>query len=468
MGMVSNWYIIIVMKVGKEPKIPNTEKEEDEENGWAELGSGTESLRPAVELFNNEVIDMTNCREGILTDEFPSGVYMYHGSIPSRVEGIFETGFIMNARGVYENKLKVGKDELEAGEKSEEDLKEKLREISNARHSGYEGISWSVNNIEALPGEKGHIVGFIAAPESVLGTDKLVMPTMPAPYELLQVSDSMNVLKFFEAKKQCAVWGDSRGYSFENASIVSGLLWVYVHIRNNKYASLLCDFAERGGLPAEKLRMYYTIESGRVKIADVLQHQRLELNENYLPPAAVFIQYMIDAGLFKGTVADGLGVNEIIEEATEDNELLSDIMAQARQYSDIYVNEYQAELDKIDDVSVRVEDTYLVTSHLDLGGWQKVIERSGHKPRGILLYDDEKVVEENFINIKSNSNIELSREIGRAVGVDEGFWLNKMGIDIEKAPRAGSQGHALDESVVNYGREIHVKDGKIVVEDIRR
>ena len=96
---------------------------------------------------------------------------------------------------------------------------------------------------------------------------------------------------------------------------------------------------------------------------------------------------------------------------------------------------------------------YLVISPRDLEMWRKEIENSEHRPKGILLYDPEKVVTPNFAHEKEGDHRALSEEIDGVVGADRNFWERDMGIDPDKAPRTGSQGQVLTEDVATRMRK---------------
>ncbi|MBR3256590.1 hypothetical protein IKG10_02915 [Candidatus Saccharibacteria bacterium] len=423
-----------------------------------------DSLRDPIELLRDTAIDMTSCKESVLATDFPSGVFLYHGARIEQIEEIFSSGAIMNAGAIYEKKLDEKRAELEAAGKSEEEIELELKKVWIPRNSGQEGVSWSANGIDAMPGTMGHIAGFLAAPERVLADDKLVVPSRPAPYELLQISGGVDAEKLYETKKQHEVWGYRDLSIGEMASVDSGLMFL---LMADSFDSLLIDFANHGGLPAEELRKHYEVmEDGKIRINPELHQQGYD--ENYLPPAAVWMQYMIDAGMFKETEAEGLSLNDLIKKVAEDNRakktaLFYKILGHARQQEKIYDDEYESELEKADRVAIPVEEMYFVASHHDLAHWLEVIRKTGHCPRGILLYDDEKVVKENFAQKEQGDNVELSAEIGRAVGADKSFWPEIMAIDVENVPRAGTKGQVLAESAVNHNKEIRMANGKLII-----
>ena len=449
--------------------------EQNNDSGWDILANYE---RPSCV----EIDDMTKVPDGYLANQFTSGVYLFHGTKVDNARAIMGSGAIMNADALYEQKIEDTRSRLKTEGKSEEEIQQALKIVNVSRNSGQEGISWSSNGIDALPGEAGHIVGFVAAPELVLGNDKLVVPSRPAPYELLQVSSDVDTKKFFETKKQYEVWGYKDVALLESASVDSGLMFLRKSNLEAKKAegeqnslltkSFMDEFAKKGGLPAEELRKHFRImEDGRVRVDEQLHQQKFD--ENYLPPGVVWVQAMLDKGLFdinkfdntglQGLNLDGMGVNEIIEK-TYDIELLTLYMLnEAWKESKRYLKEYEEELDKIQPVKVPVESMYLVTNRKDLEMWMDEMERTGHYPKGVLLYDEEKVVTPNFASEKKGDHTELADEIGRVVGVDGDFWQREMGMDVKNLPRAGSHDQVLREDVVDYSVEVELVDGKLAV-----
>ena len=139
------------------------------------------------------------------------------------------------------------------------------------------------------------------------------------------------------------------------------------------------------------------------------------------------------------------------------------MLSQARQEGKLYADAYEVELNKAKKVSAKVEDMYFVTSHKDLDSWLKVMEKTGHLPRGILLYDDEKVVKENFASDEKGDHEELSEEIGRVVGVDGEFWGKKIGLDVENMARTGTKGQVLKDSELTHDVEVRIINGELKI-----
>lgn len=472
-------------------KVPDIK---DTVNSWSELAerslsSGT-SWNDLAELddygaFERErnreklyerVIDMTTVEAGKLREDFVSGIYLFHGAKVEQIEKILKSGELLNAGELYDRMLSAKRSELEAEGKSKEEIQSELKRISFARNSGQEGISWSVNGIDALPGTRGHLAGFVAAPEDVLSDNKLVMPSRPAPYELLQVSDELETKAFFEIKKQNDVWGYKQASMFETASVDSGLMRLIMAAKYERenpgigeddfkrklFHPLLLSFVERGGVSAEELRTKYKMhENGDVELVPDLHQQKFD--ENYIPPAAVWMQAMIDKGMFNNTSCDGMNVMELVQRSFEDEKLPNYMLYWAREQGKKYEERYEAELDKAQGVALPIEKMYLVASHHDLDGWIDKMLEARHLPKGILLYDDEKVVKENFAQAELGDHGELADEIGRVVGADEDFWQDRMGVNIDTAPRAGHMGQVLADQAVRHDLEVKLINGRVAV-----
>ena len=114
----------------------------------------------SVEELRERVIDMTTAREGALAPDFKSGTYLFHSTTVEGIKGILESGEILNAGEIYERKRAAKRAEMMADGKSEEEIEKELRNVMIAYNSGQEGISWSVNGIDAMPGTRGRIAGF--------------------------------------------------------------------------------------------------------------------------------------------------------------------------------------------------------------------------------------------------------------------------------------------------------------------
>ncbi len=104
-----------------------------------------------VERLRQRVVHTTDTEHAQEVTEraFPSGTFMFHGAKTASMVNILRSGYLMNARALHDDPSK--RDD----------------------NGGEEGISWSLGDIDAIPGSRFHLAGFMAAPEKVLGGGSL-------------------------------------------------------------------------------------------------------------------------------------------------------------------------------------------------------------------------------------------------------------------------------------------------------
>lgn len=392
-----------------------------------------------AEVLRERVIEMTELEDGVLAGEFPSATFLYHGSTVPRIEKIFATGALKNGAALVEDNPATSAFDL---------------------NSGAEGISWSLNGIDAMPGTRGHLAGFLAAPEDVLnGEEKMVIPSRPAPYEVLQVSEMVEPEKFYAIKQQAETWGDGSVSLGERANIDSNLMRMLMHKEGDQFfGSSVYEYS--GDTSAEELRKYFQINDAGKVVWDVDMHQ-----QGGLPPALPWFQSLIDRGILQRNNYEGLDeVEKVVAEARRDQEFLRRLLATARTEAKPVLSEYDELLSAAEAVRVPVEKMYFVASHEDLDDWIKVMARTGAMPKGILLYDDDEVMFENFANRYEGNHGELSAELGRVVGADKDFWQREMGFDPREMPRSGSVGQVLLDSRVPHDKVGRKVDGWFAIE----
>ncbi len=412
-------------KVGRETFADNTELTTDE--------------LEKVEQLRERVVDLTEIAPGALAESFPSGNYLFHGSSIDKIEKIFATGGLKNGVALQEDDPKISALNM---------------------NSGFEGISWSMDEIEALPGTRGHIAGFLTAPEDILNdSEKLVVPSRPAPYEVLQVSETVKPEEFYRLKNQCETWGDSSVSIGEKNNVDSNIMWMLMYQEGHRFFGGSTVYRYDGDKSAEAMRKYFEFgENGKVVWREDV-YQKMEV-----PPALPWFQSLIDNGrLERNGFGDLDSVDKILERAKADPDFVRALLATARADAKPLHDEYAKMLDDAGAIRVRPEEMYFVTSHGDLEDWLKVMARTGVKPKGILLYDDSRIVMENFASRYEGNHEELSAEIGRAIGVDGDFWRREMGMEPKTMPRSGSAGQVLLESEVRRDRSVRIVDGQLEV-----
>ncbi len=128
-----------------------------------------------VEMISSAAIDSDNPNQRRIERikrDFPSGTFLFHGATTANIVKILQSGFLMNAAAIN------------TSERSDQ--------------GGSEGISWSLSDIEALPGTRYHLAGFVAAPEMILADgSQLAMPDRAAPYEMMQIPQKIDAEKFY-------------------------------------------------------------------------------------------------------------------------------------------------------------------------------------------------------------------------------------------------------------------------------
>jgi len=328
-------------------------------------------------------------------------------------------------------------------------------------NSGYEGVSWSVNGIDALPGTRGHIAGFLAAPESILeGDEKLAVPARPAPYELLQVNGVNK--DFYDDRVQDELFGAVSLSELNSAlcNFVAVSMWSDEKNRKMMTEPLLYRALRNEKITTERLQSLYEIKDGVTHLSNELV-QQFEI-----PVGMVWTQRLIDGGAFKGTEYDGMSVKEIIEKCKENRDLARELSASTKKVREFYDKKVNAGLSEAKPVKNQVEDMYFVTNEKDLDAWMKIIASSGHTPKGILLYDGDKISRSNFASRYLGNHDELMREINAAVQPDQNLWKEKIGLDVDNIERAGAVGQVLKETEISHDKVGKMIDGEFtIVED---
>ncbi len=153
--------------------------------------------RKATEAFNgfiaqNEIKSETIAEQKVIKEEnleeiksdlavdFEDGNFLFHATSVDKAIQILQSGQLMNSAA----------------------LKSEGAELNGAtNNSGFEGISWNFNQVEALPGDRYHLVGFVTSIDAALDHgQQLGVPSRAAPYELIQVSENLPVNDFYQTK----------------------------------------------------------------------------------------------------------------------------------------------------------------------------------------------------------------------------------------------------------------------------
>lgn len=425
--------------------IKNDFENSDVTTPWDEL-TELDPKDLAAERMRERVIELAKMDEGELSKGFPSGNFLYHGAKNERLEAVIKSGYLGNAMAFNDGKV--------------------------GANSGYEGISWSMDGIDALPGTDGHLAGFLAAPEDVVSSgEKLVVPSRPAPYELLQIGGNMETKKFYEHRIQNEMFC-SYGI-FEQNSVIDNFVKVKVWLENemsetpNTFISksmspMLFEFADDERCNAEYLRGLYSFNEEE----DATELSKELFQQWDIPTGAVWMQRIVDGGAMKDTKYDGMEVSELISEIKNgDMDLCKLIIGTTISVRKHYDSVVDQDLERAAKIMIPIEKMYFVTNRSDLDGWIAKFAESGHEPKGFILYDGDKVTRSNFASAEKGDHAELTSEIIHAVGGSD-FWQGTMGINVDEIARGGSRGQVLKETEVVRNKEIKVVDGKLVSVEI--
>ncbi|PKL31229.1 hypothetical protein CVV43_03725 [Candidatus Saccharibacteria bacterium HGW-Saccharibacteria-1] len=377
-----------------------------------------------------------------LSVDFPSGNFLYHGANTATIVEIIKSGAILSGQTLNKQ-----------GE-------------ARRRNSGHEGVSLSMNGIDALPGDRRHIAGFVAAPEAILGqNEQLAIPSRPAPNEVIQISSEIDANKYYQAKTQYELYRSAN--ASESNSVYSNLVAIKINkdsVGSNFNIKPMLYAAKDGLLSdpnyPDKLREHYELDkNGTIKLKPELLQQK----NNEIPVAAVWLQAAIDQNKFDGTEFNHKNVNEIIDMFDGDN--IIDVLKIAKtdwSSSEQILEKY----DNINaDITLPIEKMYLVAARKDLKSWLKIIATSEHKPAGILLYDHTKVRLENFASDHRGDNDKLTAELQSAITPSDGYidYSNVLGKEFNENMRAGHKNQVISEKHLDNRRVVKKIDDKLVI-----
>lgn len=169
-----------------------------------------------------------------------------------------------------------------------------------------------------------------------------------------------------------------------------------------------------GDLSAAELQKYYKInENGSVIWGDDL-YQKSEV-----PPALPWLQSLIDREIFaKNDLEELDSAQKAVDYAKSNEDFIRSLIATEREAKKPIFERYEKMQEGAKAIRLPMDQMYFVASHHDLEDWLRVMARTSVQPKGILLYDDNQVILENFASQYEGNHKELSREIGQAVAVD--------------------------------------------------
>lgn len=342
------------------------------------------------------------------------------------------------------------------------------------RNSGYEGVSWNYNDIGALPGDRYHLVGFLASPDRILSDDlQLAVPSRPAPHELILLNGNIDSQRFYSLKTQQellmsfgigesnAVWSNIAQLSFYRENQAKG--------ESNIFAKecMLQTYVDQGQGDvemAEALRGLYTVrQNGTIDFStDLLQQVKDEV-----PVAAVWFQALIDTGRIKNVrgFEDVTTVRQAVERVDRDN--YKEFLVELRKDKNYLEDAVKEEDDKVTSIGVSVSEMYLVVPNTDLDRYLKVLARCKVQPRGIIAYDHLAVRLENFASKHKGDDKPLADVLRVAIPEGDGYIDYEsqiLGTSITPDKMAGYRKHVVGEKYLKDRKSLRKDEqGKLVV-----
>lgn len=334
---------------------------------------------------------------------FPSGNFLFHAALAHNLVSILESGVIKNARalGVEHSPW-----------------------VSNG---GDVGVSWSLNQIEAIPGSRFHMAGFVGAPETVLDHThtQLAIPDESAPYEAVQISDKIDAGDLYEkyiqhrilkqAEKGIMDWKDT-------PTVVRSMI----------------PFQE---VPKE---LYETDEHGEKRLKrEFLEYTHVN---HAISGADVWLQLQ--------------------GETSRSNKALDNAIRTLRSQRNDLRAEIAKSVTEENDVAVPVDKLYFVAARKDIERWLKVLVRCNTWPAGIIVYDSTDVRLEDFLSAHIGDGEALTKELRKVIDEPtDGSLYNKMigrpfGVDM----RDKADMHFVADHHLGNTKRVVMRDGELVVE----
>ena len=412
-----------------------------------------ELRRLIVEPDNPEALDH-------LRQNFPSGNFVYHGTEFRKVIKILTSGYLKNVKALKETHGKY---------------------VPN--NSGYEGISWSLNHeIEALPGDRFHLAGFLGSPEKILDPNQqFTVPSRPVLFESIQINGDIEPNEFYDLKIQIEIYSDTP-FLGEINSVFSNLARVAnFESKNTMLIKFLNKHPDDQEL-AQELRKFYQIRTkdGQLKrfgenfnnSDSTIKLSEALLQQDEIPVAAVWIQALIDTGRinndpdFQGLTT----VRAIVQKMPGKKDPLKEEFFKEMDYLNPLWEEQER---KITPIQVPVSKLYLVVPKHDLEKYLRILARCEPStwPKGIIVYDNSQMIRlENFASLHIGDHATLTQWLQNLIPPTtpaEGYidycstFLGKPKISLED--RAGYRGHVIRDSIIPERPRITVDNGKLII-----
>ena len=350
--------------------------------------------------------------------DFPAGNFLFHGASTDACIKILTSGKLMDSNAV----AAVAKTKGE----------------SFKSRGGTEGISWSFNSIDALPGDRYHMAGFVTSIGLALEEgQQLAVPANPALFELQQVTGNvdMNRIRVLGIQDKNFNSKYSRTYEITNKNsgdIVNSLQFFIESLKNNTpdesplykwlQGSLKTSGTDRQAL-IEKIRGV-TLPNGKfepnakmrsdghIYMSSALGERKKDDN---VPRSVAYLQAFLDS-ISAPSPGQPKDVIELLERIAKNptGHSATKVTARVKYDADFHNSQFDSEAKNIEPTIVDIENLWFVCSDADLPQWSKVIAGLPHKPRGIMTYDGDTVRISDWQN-RYGDYEELSRQLKQTI-----------------------------------------------------
>lgn len=422
-----------------------------------------EPIDPVVEKerideYRKKCIFLTeNQPEGFLTDQFPGGNFLFHGTNIDQAIKILESGDLVNSKEL---------DDREERKSKEEGRPKSLLK----RNSGDEGISWNFNRVSALPGDRYHLVGFLGSVDDLLSEDlQLTVPSRPAADELIMINREINPDSFYQGKIQFELFRNM-AIGVDDNGVVSNINYLsefnQAESKQNS-ESMIHNFCQNEMSDEEMtnfLRSKYTItENGRINFSvDLYQQIKKDI-----PVGAVWLQALIDTGRIKNIpgMENVSNLRQVEKMINIDNK--NNFLYEIKKDLDLLKESYNPEEEKVKGISVSTSEMYMVLPKKDLEKWLKVLARTNPKIKGVLVYDDKKVRLENFASEHTGDHGNLTQILRQAIPIREGYLdyeEEMLGSKITPDKMRGSKHQVIGEEFIKIRKSVKKgKNGELII-----
>jgi hypothetical protein len=390
--------------------------------------------------------------------DFPSGNFVYHGTEFRKVIKILTSGYLKSVKALEETHGK------------------------NVDHnSGYEGIPWSLNQIEDLLGDRFHLAGFLGSPEEILDSNQqLTIPSRPELFELIQISRDIEPNEFYDLKIQDEIYRYPP-FLGEINSVASNLARVANFKSENAMLIKFLNKHPDDQELAQRLRKFYQIRTkdGQLKrfgenfnnSDSTVRLSEALLQQDEIPVAAVWIQALIDTGRinndpdFQGLTS----VRAIVQKMPGKKNPLKEEFFKEMDYLNPLLEEQDR---KITSIQVPVSKLYLVVPKHDLEKYLQILARceASTWPKGIIVYDNRQIRLENFVSFHTGDHATLTQWLQNLIPPRtpaEGYidycstFLGKP--EISPEDRAGYRKHVINDSIIPERPSIIVNNGRLII-----